>query len=89
MATIIDHFGLTEAEQAYIKQDAEDMTVDFIRYADELTVYVSAHQPCEGETWAPEFDVLIEGTSEDDERGNGYFGYSYTRELLAAKMSEE
>lgn len=88
MAKIIDNYGLTEAEQAFIKQDAEEMDFDFIRYADDVTVYISKHEPAEGETWHPEFDVLIEGTSECDERGNGYFGYGYTRELLAEKMED-
>ena len=87
MATIVNNYGLTEAEVAFIKQNAEGMTFDFIHYADDLTVTISAHKPREGETWDPEFDVLIEGTSEEDERGNGYFGYSYTRELLAAEMA--
>lgn len=87
MATVINNYGLTEAEVAFIKQDAEGMDFDFIRYADELTVTISAHEPSESENFKAEFDVLIEGVS-DHERGNGYFGYSYTRELLAAKMSE-
>lgn len=88
MAKIIDNYGLTEAEQAFIKQDAEEMDFDFIRYADEVTVTISKHEPAEGETWHPEFDVLIEGTSECDERGNGYLGYGFTRELLAEKMED-
>jgi len=88
MAKIIDNYGLTEAEQAFIKQEAEEMDFDFIRYADEITVAISKHEPAEGETWHPEFDVLIEGTSEHDERGNGYYGYGYTRELLAEKMED-
>lgn len=89
MAKVIDNFGMTETEQAFIKQDAEKMDFDFIRYADEVTVYITAHEPADGETWHPEFDVLIEGTSEHDERGNGYFGYGFTRELLAEKMRED
>lgn len=88
MAKIVDNYGLTEVELAFIKQDAEEMSFDFIRYADEVTVTISRHEPAEGETWHPEFDVLVEGTSED-ERGNGYFGYGYTRELLAEKMRED
>ena len=85
---IVDNYGLlSEAEVAFIKQDAEEMDFDFIRYADEVTVYISRHEPAEGETWHPEFDVLIEGTSEEDERGNGYFGYDCTHELLLEKMS--
>lgn len=90
MAKVVDNYGLlSEAEVAFIKQDAEEMDFDFIRYADEVTVYISRHEPAEGETWRPEFDVLIEGTSEEDERGNGYFGYDYTRSLLADKMKGE
>jgi len=89
MANVVNNYGLNESEVAFIKQEAEEMDFDFIRYADEVTVTISAHEPCEGETWHPEFDVLIEGASEDDERGNGYFGYSYTRKLLADKMEEE
>lgn len=89
MAKVVDNYGLlSEAEVTFIKQNAESMDFDFIRYADELTVYISKHELAEGETWHPEFDVLIEGSSEDDERGNGYFGYGYTHKLLIEKMSE-
>jgi len=86
MVKVIDNYGLTEAEQTFIKQDAEEMDFDFIRYADDVIVTISKHTSAEGEAWHPEFDVLIDGTSEHDERGNGYFGYAFTRELLAEKM---
>ena len=87
MVNIVDKYGLSEKEALFIAQDAMDF--DFISHADDVTVTISTHEPCDGETWHPEFDVKIEGTSESDERSNGYFGYSYTRELLRTKMEEE
>lgn len=87
MTKIINNYdGLSQAEVDYIKKDAEGMNFDFIRYADDLTVTISPHTPSESDTVAWEFDVLIEGTSDTDERGNGSFGYAYTKELLQHGM---
>jgi len=85
---IIDKFGLNESELAHIEAKVEEMDFDFIRFADKVEVTIKPHAPCGGEMWHPEFDVLIEGSSDDDQRGNGYFGYSSKRSLLQGEIED-
>ena len=90
MTKVIDNYGkLSQEEVAFIVADAESMDFEFVRYADEIEVTIQSHKPTKGEAWIPEFDVLIEGTSEDDERGEGYFFYSASKSWLKEKMEEE
>ena len=82
---LYDTFGLSEAEKAFIIEDAQNLNFDFIAESDKLEITISKHEFCSGEKFHAEFDVFLKGFYAGEE--TGYFGYNYDRELLHSAMS--
>ena len=61
---------LSEKEVEAIVAYSMDLTFDFLRYADEVEIACTRVESGLGE-----IEVVVSGSSESDERGNGYFGY--------------
>jgi len=62
--------GLSNKEIEAVVSYSMNLTFDFLRYADEIEVTCTRKSDGIGEA-----EALISGSSEIDERGNGYFGY--------------
>jgi hypothetical protein len=83
---VIDNVGLSEKEKKIIADYSMELSFDFIKYADEIEINVKKTD--NAKRFGNALDIVVSGMSEDDERGNGYFGYTARPKELLEKMQE-
>lgn len=68
-------FDLSKEQLQFLEDYCKSLTFDWVSLANELTVHISPYKGNSLGGWVPDLEVLVEGKNEEDERGNGCFGF--------------
>lgn len=86
ITNLVDNYGLNDYEIEFVKSQVEELDFDFLRYADKVSVYINRVKEPDHNL---DIDVFVKGSSNDDERGNGYFGWNTSKDIIHYEIEKE